>query len=54
MTVLREGLATDGDDGVFVGTTTGQLYGSRDGGGSWTTLAEHLPPILSIEATRAR
>jgi hypothetical protein len=51
-TVLREGLATDGKDpaGVYVGTTTGELYASRDEGDSWTALAEHLPPILSVTA----
>jgi hypothetical protein len=49
-TVLREGLATDANDpaGVYVGTTTGELYGSRDGGASWSTLATSLPPILSV------
>lgn len=48
--VLREGLATDEGDpvGVYVGTTTGQLYGSRDEGDTWTALAEHLTPILSV------
>ena len=51
-TVLREGLAVDGKDpvGVYVGTTTGQLYASRDEGISWTAIAEHLPPILSVSA----
>jgi hypothetical protein len=51
-TVLREGLATDGHDpaGVYVGTTTGQLYASRDEGASWSRVAENLPPVLSVSA----
>lgn len=51
-TVLREGLATDGGDpaGVYVGTTTGHVYASRDEGESWTLLAGKLPPVLSVNA----
>lgn len=56
LTVLREGMATDGKDpaGIYVGTTTGQLYASRDEGDSWAPIAEGLPPILSVSATVAR
>lgn len=52
-TILREGLATDANDkaGVYVGTTTGELYASRDAGASWSTIAETLPPILSVSTT---
>lgn len=55
-TILREGMATDAHDkaGVYVGTTTGELYASRDEGGSWVTLHDSLPPILSVQATIAR
>jgi hypothetical protein len=55
-TILREGLATDGNDpaGLYVGTTTGQLYASRDEGASWAPIAETLPPIVSVEAGIAR
>lgn len=51
-TVLREGLAVDASDplGVYFGTTTGQLYGSRDEGESWKPIADGLPPILSVRA----
>ena len=50
-TVLREGLRTDSNDpaGVYAGTTTGQLYHSRDDGESWHLMADHLPPIQSVE-----
>ncbi|WP_181699903.1 WD40/YVTN/BNR-like repeat-containing protein [Chthonobacter albigriseus] len=49
--VLRQAMATDSLDpaGVYFGTSTGELYGSRDEGGSWKPIAEHLPPILSVE-----
>jgi photosystem II stability/assembly factor-like uncharacterized protein len=49
--VLREAMATDrlGEAGVYIGTSTGQLYASRDEGVTWRTLAEHLPPISSVE-----
>lgn len=52
LTILREGMRTDQEDplGVYVGTKTGQLYYSRDEGGSWQTLTALLPPILSVEA----
>jgi len=55
-TVLREGMATDAHDraGVYVGTTTGQLYASRDEGGTWSTLHETLPPILSVSTAISR
>jgi photosystem II stability/assembly factor-like uncharacterized protein len=51
-TILRDGLRTDNNDpaGVYVGTQNGQLYGSRNEGDSWSTIAEYLPPILSVEA----
>lgn len=50
-TVLRDGLRTDSNDpaGVYVGTTTGQLYFSRDDGDSWHLLADHLPQVQSVE-----
>ena len=49
--VMREGMATDALDpcGVYVGTTTGQLFCSRDGGDNWELMLDHLPPILSVE-----
>lgn len=54
-TILREGMRTDGGDpaGVYVGTTTGQLFSSRDEGESWHLLADHLPQVQSVEAGTA-
>jgi hypothetical protein len=54
LTILRENLATDPCDpaGVYVGTTTGQLFYSRDEGEHWETLADYLPPVLSVSAVQ--
>jgi photosystem II stability/assembly factor-like uncharacterized protein len=50
--VLREASGPDDLDpgGVYFGTSTGQLYGSADGGESWSSIATTLPPIWSVEA----
>jgi len=50
--VLREAMAVDRLDpaGVYFGTSTGQLYGSRDEGRSWRLIANNLPAIWSVEA----
>lgn len=56
LTVLREGLATDGRDpaGVYMGTTGGEVWASRDEGATWAAIAARLPPVLSLEAGVAR
>jgi photosystem II stability/assembly factor-like uncharacterized protein len=50
--VYREGLDTDGLDreGVYVGTSNGEVYASRDCGDTWTRLPGTLPPVLSVTA----
>ena len=50
--VLREAMAVDRLDpvGVYFGTSTGQVYGSADEGRTWSLVADHLPPIWSVEA----
>ncbi|HET9347472.1 MAG TPA: hypothetical protein VFO05_17390 [Candidatus Limnocylindrales bacterium] len=50
--VLREAMSVDRGDpaGVYFGTSTGQLYGSRDEGDSWQLIADHLPPIWGVQA----
>jgi hypothetical protein len=54
--ILREGLSVDGEDplGVYVGTSTGQLFASRDEGESWKMIGDLLPPILSVSAGSAQ
>jgi photosystem II stability/assembly factor-like uncharacterized protein len=50
--VLRGALSVDGLDpaGVYVGSTSGDLFASADGGDSWQTLPCRLPRILSVKA----
>jgi photosystem II stability/assembly factor-like uncharacterized protein len=52
ISVLREAMAVDRLDpvGVYFGTSTGQLYGSRDEGRTWRLIADNLPAIWSVDA----
>ncbi|MDX1540577.1 MAG: exo-alpha-sialidase [Geminicoccaceae bacterium] len=49
--VLRQAMATDRLEpaGVYFGTNTGTLFASADEGESWTCIAQHLPPVFSVE-----
>lgn len=51
LSVLRDGMAVDRLEpaGVYIGTSSGQLFASADEGETWRTLAGHLPPIQSVE-----
>lgn len=51
-TVKRQALAADAHDpvGLYFGTTSGEVWGSRSEGEKWTCLARHLPEIYSVEA----
>jgi len=50
-TVKRQALATDRQKtpGVYFGTTSGELWGSRDEGERWSCIARHLPEIYAVE-----
>ena len=50
--VYREGLDTDGltPEGVYVGTSNGEVFASADGGDHWQRLPGTLPPIVSVTA----
>ena len=50
LTVLRQAFCHDGREplGLDFGATSGELFGSVDGGQSWHTAARHLPPVLSV------
>jgi photosystem II stability/assembly factor-like uncharacterized protein len=52
--VLRDAAAVDSQDptGVYFGTRDGTVYASKDGGESFSTVAEHLPDILCVRAVR--
>ena len=49
-TVLRDAMTADSFDpaGVYLGTRSGQLFGSRDEGRSWQKILEGLPAILCV------
>jgi hypothetical protein len=51
-TVLRDAMTADvlNPAGIYFGTRSGQLWGSRDGGTSWALAASGLPPIVCVKA----
>ncbi|MDE3050632.1 MAG: glycosyl hydrolase [Nitrospirota bacterium] len=51
-TVKRQAMTADAHEpvGLYLGTTSGEVWASRNGGASWTCLARHLPEIYSVEA----
>jgi hypothetical protein len=51
-TVKRQAMTGDGQDpvGLYFGTTSGELWASRDAGRKWTCIARHLPEIYAVEA----
>jgi hypothetical protein len=50
-TVKRQAMTTDAHDpvGIYFGTTSGEVWASRDQGKRWSCIAQHLPHIYSIE-----
>jgi hypothetical protein len=52
-TVKRQAMCVDTLDpvGLYFGTTSGELWGSRDEGEKWACLARNLPEIYAVEAT---
>lgn len=50
-TVKRQSMAADDRDpiGLYFGTTSGDVWASRNGGEKWTCVAKHLPHIYSVE-----
>jgi len=52
VSVLRDAMDQDTMDpyGVYFGTSTGHLFGSRNRGESWRTIAAFLPRILCVSA----
>jgi photosystem II stability/assembly factor-like uncharacterized protein len=51
-TVKRQSMAADASDpvGLYFGTTSGELWLSRDEGRRWHCIARHLPEIYAVEA----
>ena len=53
LTVLRHALDWTGEGSaleLYFGSTSGEVFGSGDGGKSWFTVASRLPPIFSLVA----
>jgi photosystem II stability/assembly factor-like uncharacterized protein len=50
-TVKRQAMAADAHDpvGLYFGTTSGDVWLSRDEGARWTNMARHLPEIYAVE-----
>jgi hypothetical protein len=55
-TVKRQAMAADEHDpvGLYFGTTSGELWWSRNEGKRWRPLASHLPEIYSVETGALR
>jgi hypothetical protein len=52
LTVKRQAMCADELDpvGLYFGTTSGELWASRDEGGQWRCIVRHLPEIYAVEA----
>jgi photosystem II stability/assembly factor-like uncharacterized protein len=50
-TVKRQCMAQDAHEslGLYLGTTSGEVWASRNAGGRWRCIARHLPHIYSVE-----
>lgn len=50
-TVKRQAMTSDRQDsvGLYFGTTSGELWMSRDSGQQWECIARHLPEIYAVE-----
>lgn len=55
-TVKRQAMSADRHDpvGLYFGTTSGELWMSRDEGQGWECIARHLPEIYAVEAAELR
>ncbi len=51
-TVLRDAMAADSFEpsGIYFGTRSGQLFGSRDEGRNWQKILEGLPSVVCVRA----
>jgi len=51
-TVKRQAMSADAHDpvGLYLGTTQGEVWASRDEGARFTNVARHLPEIYAVEA----
>ena len=50
LTILRQAFGHDGRQplGLYVGATSGEVFGSADAGATWSRVAADLAPVLSV------
>jgi hypothetical protein len=55
-TVKRQAMTGDARDpvGLYLGTTSGEVWASRDEGRRWGCIARHLPEIYAVEFAEVR
>ncbi|MDQ3337384.1 MAG: exo-alpha-sialidase [Myxococcota bacterium] len=46
--VYRHGMAMAGDGALAFGSTTGNVFASRDRGETWAVVSNHLPPVHAV------
>jgi photosystem II stability/assembly factor-like uncharacterized protein len=54
LTILREAFDWTGSGeslGLYFGATSGTVFGSGNAGAHWFTVADRLPPVLSVTAS---
>jgi hypothetical protein len=54
LTILRQAFGRAGEGAaleLYFGATSGDVFGSGDGGATWFTAAAHLPPVYSVRAS---
>lgn len=53
LTILRQAFGPDGRQpmGMWFGATSGEVFGSADGGASWHVAARDLAPVFSVRAS---
>jgi photosystem II stability/assembly factor-like uncharacterized protein/molybdopterin converting factor small subunit len=53
LTILRQAFCHDRQRplGLYFGAESGEVFGSADDGATWQTVAEHLPPVLSVRCS---
>ena len=52
----RQAMTADARDpvGLYFGTTSGEVWASRDEGNRWSQIAAHLPHVYAVETAMVR
>jgi hypothetical protein len=55
-TVKRQAMTGDAHDpvGLYFGTTSGEIWASRNEGAKWSCIARHLPHVYAVETAALR